>query len=455
MDPTLTTSLGATYSVESLLGQGGQGTVYRLKSQQGLAAKVLNVASTADREVLRNRVAFVRSLPLSDLPIAMPIDSLAPPRIGYTMQLLREMVPVTKLIRPDADETLSLKLWYAKSGGSVRRLRLMAKTCDLLSDIHARGLCYGDISPRNIFVSERGADAQVWLIDADNLRYLDRSEDLKIYTPGYGAPEVLTGRRGVSTLTDAHSMAVLAFQCLTLVHPLIGDYVDDGDPDLEEKALQGDIPWIEHATDAQNRSSKGIPRSLVLSPNLRKLFEQFFVAGLKGAISRPGVALLAQTLHAAADFSIKCQHCGQHFYPRSKLCPWCDSPRPNFLLLKCNRWDPTKQLQVNLADSQHEWPRSVLPHVAIPIRQGITLTARIISGATGIAANKPVLKVSTADGNRLLLERLDDFPFYFSPIRSSKITLLNQTVTELPVGGVLLHAGPANSPHRVFELLKP
>ena len=70
---SISTALGASYNVESLLGKGGQGTVVRLKSQQGLAAKILHMGSEREREALKNRIAFVRSLPLTDLPVAMPV----------------------------------------------------------------------------------------------------------------------------------------------------------------------------------------------------------------------------------------------------------------------------------------------------------------------------------------------------------------------------------------------
>lgn len=127
---SISTALGASYSVESLLGKGGQGTVVRLKSQQGLAAKILHMGSEREREALKNRIAFVRSLPLGDLPVAMPVDSLAPPLVGYTMQLLRDMEPATALLRPPKDSGMSLPEWYASRGGLMRRLRLMAKSCD-------------------------------------------------------------------------------------------------------------------------------------------------------------------------------------------------------------------------------------------------------------------------------------------------------------------------------------
>ena len=41
-----------------------------------------------------------------------------------------------------------------------------------------------------------------------------------LHTPGYGAPEVVRWESGVNSLTDAWSLAVIAFQLLTHRHPL-------------------------------------------------------------------------------------------------------------------------------------------------------------------------------------------------------------------------------------------
>ena len=63
---------------------------------------------------------------------------------------------------------------------------------------------------------------------------------------------------GVNSLTDAHAFSVLAFQTLSLAHPLIGDAVNEGPPEREEEALAGRLPWIDHPTDGSNRASSGI-----------------------------------------------------------------------------------------------------------------------------------------------------------------------------------------------------
>lgn len=60
----------------------------------------------------------------------------------------------------------------------------------------------------------------MWLIDCDNLSYAVRESSLQLYTPDYGAPELLRDEGGISTYTDVWSFAVMAFQLLTVLHPL-------------------------------------------------------------------------------------------------------------------------------------------------------------------------------------------------------------------------------------------
>lgn len=450
---TISTALGASYAVESLLGKGGQGTVVRLKSQQGLAAKILHMGSEREREALKNRIAFLRSLPLGDLPVAMPVDSLAPPLVGYTMQLLRDMEPATSLLRPPRNSGMRLPEWYASRGGLMRRLRVMAKSCDILSEIHSRGLCYGDVSPRNLFVNEKGVEAQVWFIDADNLKFDNRLDGLKIYTPGYGAPEVISGRSGATTLSDAHSMAVIAFQCLTMLHPLMGDMVAEGEPELEEQALLGKLSWIEDERDRSNACSHGVPRQLVLSPKLRTTFGKYFKEGLNGPHCRPGVAALAQALHSAADFLLPCSSCHQFFYPTSSSCPWCDAPRDNFLIVRSSRWEPSKMAEVkNGAGQGSDWPSTALPTLAIPLKRDLTVTARALLGKSGIEGNAPKLTLGSQDGAKVLVEVLDGTQLYVGAANSPKLRPVQSRI-EIP-SGAWLHTGPADVPHRVLQFIK-
>ena len=225
---------------------------------------------------------MVARLPLDGLAVARPVDQLRPPHVGYVMELFTGMVPLLSLMKPPKG-TGGVTQWYLDGGGLGRRLRLLAHVAEAVAALHGRGLVYADLSPHNVFVSENRDDHEVRLIDIDNLHPATTTGRL-VYTPRYGAPEVVRQTGSPSTLADAHAFAVLAFETLALAHPLLGDVVRDGEPELEERALRGELPWIEAPDDDRNRSSDGIPRELAVSPVLQQDFQRAFGPGL----SNPG-----------------------------------------------------------------------------------------------------------------------------------------------------------------------
>ena len=71
-----------------------------------------------------------------------------------------------------------------------------------------------------------------------------------------------------------------------------GECVSEGEPEIEEKALRGELTWIDHPIDKRNESKRGLPRDIVLTSKLTGLFDQCFNAGLHSAEARPTMAEL-------------------------------------------------------------------------------------------------------------------------------------------------------------------
>ena len=94
----------------------------------------------------------------------------------------------------------------------------------------------------------------------------------------------------ISSLSDSWSFAVVAFRLLTAIHPLVGDLVSDGDPELEEKALEGELPWIDHQLMQGIEHLMVYRRDLVLIKPLKDLFERCFNAGLDRPEMRPSLS---------------------------------------------------------------------------------------------------------------------------------------------------------------------
>lgn len=183
-------------------------------------------------------------------------------------------------------------------------------------------------------VSDSLEHEQVFLIDVDNIAVASEVRDGAYVTPGYAAPEVVTGRRGVSSLSDAFAFAVMAFETLSIQHPFIGDLVHDGEPELEERAFVGGIPWVDHGSDQANRSSFGLPRRHTLTPGLRALAARTFEGGLADPIGRPTVGEWRTKLFEAADLTLTCEGCRGSFYGSEPACPWCRNPPPPALVAR-------------------------------------------------------------------------------------------------------------------------
>ncbi|MEV5821174.1 hypothetical protein AB0L22_18595 [Micromonospora haikouensis] len=323
------TASGATLQLVRELGRGGQGAVYEVDGGRH-AVKVLRDTTPERAAEWADRLRTLRRLPLDGLSVARPIDVLAPPHVGYVMDLLDGLTPLTRLVTvPPGARAVD---HYRDTGGLRRRLVLLTRLADVLAALHARGLAYQDPAPNNIFVSELLDRDQVWLIDTDNLSYVS-SRVRPVYTLRYSAPELRPGAaRWADSLSDVFAFAVVAFELLTLDHPFVGDEIYEDDEEAEAEALNGTHPFVDHPTDPANRSTRGIkPRGLVLTPALASLFRATFVAGLRNRDARPGAGRWADALREAASAVVPCPACSMTYpldlaVPR---CPWCDeAPRP-------------------------------------------------------------------------------------------------------------------------------
>lgn len=364
----VTDECGAVHTLTKKLGSGGQGDVWLVQGARRIV-KLLHAA--ADAEALRRQFAFVRRLDLAGLHVAKPIAVLKPPHVGYIAEFLSDMVPIQTLMDPPGRE---IAQWWTKTGGLRRRLRLLAHAGEMLSALHAKGVAYADLSPTNVFVSAPVHAQESWLIDLDNLRY-DSVPSRAIYTPGYGAPEVVNQTHGCTTLSDAWSFAVLVWRTLTLHHPFIGDWVNDGEPELEEQAFAGQVPWVRHSTDDRNRCSTGLPAEHVLGSRLIQLAQQMFENGINDRKLRPGVSNWVERLHAAADQTVTCSDCRGSYFVTEKSCFWCDAPVPAVTPVRIVRWEPGKGIL--------EEPK---PIAQLPLTDSeLVLTRRTTEGLAGLA----------------------------------------------------------------------
>jgi DNA-binding helix-hairpin-helix protein with protein kinase domain len=389
------------YELGRRLGEGGQGVVFEVRGSK-LAAKLLRTRDGSQVRVLENQMHFLRSLDLAGIPIAQPEAVIVHPAPGYLMRLLADMIPMQDAMVPPPTKPGSNVRWYQESGGLRRRLRLCARAARAIALLHAKGLCYGDVSPHNVYVSQAVANDQIVLIDADNLRYASDPANRALFTPGYGAPEIVKGQSMASSLADAHALAVTVFRMLTLTHPLIGDMVEQGEPELEERALRGELPWIDDTNDRTNASSRGIPRARVMSEATERLAARAFGEGLVASTKRPSAAEWADVLEKAAMSCVRCKACEATFLRTAKACPWCGGARPGYLQGRIRLWDPSASEHKGGFILGPDRRDVVVASFVVTQAEGVVLDRRFVRDVPAQRASQPCLKLAF-DGEWLSL----------------------------------------------------
>lgn len=370
---------GNRYQLGDELARGGQGVVYRTSDVDLAIKQPLGADGEPDASSdLQQRFQNVRCLPLPPrIPISLPLAVLREGP-GYVMKLLSEMTPFGAFaLNGDVRESLAaeplpdwlagikdkktalLLVHYANSGSTKRRLLALSKVAAILARLHAAGLVYGDVSPNNCFVGE-GDAADVWLIDADNLRFELIRGGSSVFTPRHGAPEIVQGTDNSRPRTDVWAFSVMAFETLSLVHPFIGQRVLDQDDDeggwdaepvieeapvaLDEQAYAGYLPFVDDEDDDTNRALSGLPRGLVLTAQLARLFQETFGAGRTKPWRRPAMAYWALELTRAYDMAISCPSCTMSYFAEShEACPYCGSNRPALAIARTARWQTVIQ----------------------------------------------------------------------------------------------------------------
>ncbi|SNY58504.1 Serine/threonine protein kinase [Arsukibacterium tuosuense] len=328
---------GSSYELGAEMNRGGQGIVYYTQLPRVLV-KGFTDKNETKRSLWRKHIAWLIQQNLHELKIARPLALLAEPRAGYVMELMDGLVPVQSLFDEYIDAS-SPEQKYLEQGGVQRRVDILCQLARTLNQLHSRGLLYGDISPTNVFISEDPQYSETWLIDCDNIS-LEAHCGLTLHTADYGAPEVVRNEALLSSLTDCWSFAVLAYQLLTHCHPFKGDMVNDGEPELEDAALRGEISWINDLTDNDNVSSYNQLNHLFENSELMALFHRCFEAGRHDPSERPLMSEWLEVLTEVKERLITCLHCNyQTLIPKETLfddipdCWMCDTAADHGLVV--------------------------------------------------------------------------------------------------------------------------
>ncbi|MEV6573770.1 protein kinase [Streptomyces sp. NPDC051577] len=318
----LTTDSGIALEVFDLLGSGGQGEVYRVRTPAGDQALKWYYPSCATPE----QQAIVRQLVERDFDddrFLWPREFVADHRggFGYLMD-----------IRPERFK--GLPLLFRRALRTTPRALLVAclYTVEAYQALHSRGIAYRDISWGNIFFDPLTGD--VLVCDNDNAVVEGDSTGIS-GTMEFMAPELVRGDPGArpGTQSDLHSLSVLLFMLLMNHHPLKGKLELDIRclDEAAERRLYGKRPlFVFDPRDDANAPDPGEHATVLATwaaapASLHALFTRNFTVGLVDPAARVRESEWRDTLRAVLDSVVVCAHCGRQNMtePRSAVTGDC------------------------------------------------------------------------------------------------------------------------------------
>ena len=206
------------YVLESAIGQGGTGTVWRARRADGrfegaVAFKLLHPSLVGRTGALRFEREGKVLARLTHPNIAHLLD--AGITSGGQPYLVLELVDGERIDRHCDDARMDV----------AARVALFRVVLEAVAHAHRHLVIHRDIKPGNILVDREG---HVKLLDFGIAKLLQSDGDaeadeltrdgMRALTPDYAAPEQLRGE-DVSTATDVYALGVLLYQLLTGRHP--------------------------------------------------------------------------------------------------------------------------------------------------------------------------------------------------------------------------------------------
>jgi Tol biopolymer transport system component/predicted Ser/Thr protein kinase len=213
------------YRIESKLGQGGMGVVYKARDTQldrVVAIKVLppEMMASPDR-----KQRFVQE--------ARAASALNHPSI-VTVYDVRSDAGVDFIVMEYVDGRTLDQTILSKGMGVTRSLRLAAQIADALSRAHEAGIVHRDLKPSNVIVTP---DDRVKVLDFGVAKLLDPGEGaaeaatrsipitdagLAVGTAAYMSPEQAEGKK-IDARSDIFSFGAVLYEMITGRRPFVGD----------------------------------------------------------------------------------------------------------------------------------------------------------------------------------------------------------------------------------------
>ncbi len=207
--------LDGKYEIESILGRGHFGRVYRarhLTLRRDVAVKVLRPDNRHRHEVLER----FRREGVSTCQIEHP-NAVAV--LDYSVTESGRPLLVMELL-----EGHSLDVEIARHGAlaPLRCAVVLLPVCDVLAEAHALGIIHRDVKPQNVFLHQTRRGEVVKVLDFGIAKLMDHAlggRELTVDGSGPGTPAYMAPERFAEQpydgRTDVYSLGVMLYEMLT------------------------------------------------------------------------------------------------------------------------------------------------------------------------------------------------------------------------------------------------
>lgn len=278
---TVPLELGGAAEVKEVLGQGGQGVVYRVSySGSDWALKMYFQNKLRRPELFHDNLRQLcedKAIQTTNSAFLMPryLTTDTDEGFGFLMDLIPDEY------KPFHD-VLNARVRFS---GLYSVVNSAIRITSAFRDLHNIGRSYQDLNDGGFFI--RPTDGGVLICDCDNIA--PYGEHLGIAgKPGYMAPEIVRGEKAPDKYTDRYSLAVVLFRLLLRGDPLEGKRVLKSvclTEEAERRHYGFEPLFVYDPDDDSNRPVRGVHNNIIkfwrIMPDyIREAFEFSFTIGL-------------------------------------------------------------------------------------------------------------------------------------------------------------------------------